>query len=144
MYYWHRPDRRLRYADSVEALAALQQEGLIREIGISNADVEEIDVVRELRHCEEHGIAFVPWSPLGGIGGGSAGVGERSPAIGEAARAHGVSPQQVTLAWELSLGERVVPISGAGRPASILDSAGAMTLRLEPAELEAIGTILEG
>lgn len=50
----------------------------------------------------------------------------------------------MTLAWELSLGERVVPISGAGRPASILDSAGAMTLRLEPAELEAIGTILEG
>lgn len=100
--------------------------------------------IRELRRCEEHGIAFVPWSPLGGIGGGSAGVGERYRAIGEAARAHGVSPQQVTLAWELSLGERVVPISGAGRPASILDSAGAMTLRLEPAELEAIGTILEG
>lgn len=169
LYYWHRPDRRLRYADSVEALAALQQEGLIREIGISNANVEEVDVarevlgegglaavqnqfspsfhhtsIRELRRCEEHGIAFVPWSPLGGIGGGSAGVGERYPAIGEAARAHGVSPQQVTLAWELSLGERVVPISGAGRPASILDSAGAMTLRLEPAELEAIGTILEG
>src|SRR5699024_5879848 len=39
LYYWHRPDRSIRYADGVEALAALQQEGLIREIGISNANI---------------------------------------------------------------------------------------------------------
>ncbi|MDN5822618.1 MAG: aldo/keto reductase, partial [Brachybacterium sp.] len=41
LYYWHRPDRSIRYADGVEVLATLQQEGLIREIGISNANVEE-------------------------------------------------------------------------------------------------------
>lgn len=166
LYYWHRPDRSIRYAEGVETLAAFQQEGLIREIGISNANVEEIDVAREvlgngglaavqnefsptffhtsrheLAHCGEHGITFVPWSPLGGTGGGAAAVGERFPQIARIAEAHGVSPQQVVLAWEISLGDHVLPIPGASRPESITDSAAAMTLELteeERAELDRI------
>ena len=167
LYYWHRPDRSIRYAEGVEALAAFQQEGLIREIGISNANVEEIDVARdvlgegglaavqnefsptffhtsrrELRHCAEHGIAFVPWSPLGGTGGGASAVGERFPQIQRIAEAHAVSPQQVVLAWELALGEHVVPIPGASRPESIADSAGAMTLDLGSEDLEQLNQII--
>ena len=167
LYYWHRPDRSIRYAEGVEVLAALQQEGLIREIGISNANVEEIDVardvlgdgglaavqnefsptffhtsLRELRHCAEHGIAFVPWSPLGGTGGGASAVGERFPQIQRIAEAHSVSPQQVVLAWELSLSEHVVPIPGASRPESIADSAGAMTLDLSSEDLEQLNQII--
>ena len=167
LYYWHRPDRSIRYAEGVEALATLQQEGLIREVGVSNANVEEIDValevlgegglaavqnqfspsyfhtsIEELRHCGQHGAAFVPWSPLGGIGGGASGVGERFPQVARVAEAHGVSPQQVVIAWELSLGEHVIPIPGAGRPESIVDSAASMTLELTEAEREDLGTIL--
>ncbi|MDN6400531.1 MAG: aldo/keto reductase [Brachybacterium sp.] len=167
LYYWHRPDRSIRYADGVEAIAAFQQEGLIREVGISNANVEEIDVAREvlgegglaavqnefsptffhtsrneLRHCGEHSIAFVPWSPLGGTGGGAAAVGERFPQIQRIAEAHGVSPQQVVLAWEMSLGEHVIPIPGASRPASITDSAGAMSLQLSDQEREELDRII--
>lgn len=167
LYYWHRPDRSIRYAEGVEALAAFQQEGLIREVGISNANVEEIDVardvlgegglaavqnefsptffhtsLRELRHCAEHDIAFVPWSPLGGTGGGASAVGERFPQIQRIADSHGVSPQQVVLAWELSLDERVVPIPGASRPESIVDSAGAMALDLGSEDLEQLNQII--
>ena len=167
LYYWHRPDRSIRYADGVEVLAAFQQEGLIREIGISNANVEEIDVARdvlgegglaavqnqfsltffhtsrnELRHCGEHGIAFVPWSPLGGTGGGAGAVGERFPQIQGIAEAHGASPQQVVLAWELSLGEHVILIPGASRPESITDSARAMNLELSTEELEQLNQII--
>ncbi|MGP9537989.1 aldo/keto reductase [Brachybacterium sp. AOP43-C2-M15] len=167
LYYWHRPDRSIRYAEGVEALAALQQEGLIREVGISNANVEEIDVARdvlgegglaavqnefsptffhtsrgELAHCAEHGIAFVPWSPLGGTGGGASAVGERFPQIQRIADAHDASPQQVVLAWELALGEHVIPIPGASRPASITDSAGAMGLSLSDAEREELDAII--
>ena len=166
LYYWHRPDRSIRYAEAVETLASFQQEGLIREIGISNANVEEIDVAREvlgdgglaavqnefsptffhtsrgeLAHCGEHGITFVPWSPLGGTGGGAAAVGERFPQIARIAEAHGVSPQQVVLAWEIGLGDHVLPIPGASRPESITDSAAAMSLALtaeERAELDRI------
>ena len=166
LYYWHRPDRSIRYAEAIETLAGFQQEGLIREIGISNANIEEIDVAREvlgdgglaavqnefspsffhtsrreLEHCGEHGIAFVPWSPLGGTGGGAAAVGERFPQIARIAEAHDASPQQVVLAWEIGLGEHVIPIPGASRPESITDSARAMTLALsdeERAELDRI------
>ena len=90
----------------------------------------------ELEYCAERGIAFLPWSPLGGTGGGGRNVGERFAAFAEIGRDHGVSPQQVVLAWELSLGEHVIPIPGARRPESITDSAKAADLRLSAEELE--------
>lgn len=158
--YLHRPDRTRRYADAVEVLAGLKSEGVIAEIGISNANVEEIQIAidvlgegglaavqnefspkfnhtswQELVFCGEHGIAFVPWSPLGGVGA-VADLGGRFPVIVEVADAHGVSPQQVVLAWQLGLGGHVIPIPGASRPASITDSAKAMSLQLHPDEQE--------
>lgn len=48
LYYWHRPDRHRRYAESVEALATLKDEGIIAEIGISNANVEELSLALEI------------------------------------------------------------------------------------------------
>ena len=53
--------------------------------------------------------------------------------------AHGVSPQQVALAWLLSLGPTVIPIPGASRPETILDSVGAAELRLSEDDLAVIG-----
>lgn len=163
LYYWHRPDRNLRYADVIETFADLKREGLIKEIGISNANVEEIQVAidvlgdgglaavqnelsprfhhtskAEMDFCGEHGIAFLPWSPLGGTGGDAKRVGEHFPSIAKVAKAHRVSPQQVTLAWELSLGEHVIPIPGASRPESIRDSALAIDLKLSSDELASI------
>jgi aryl-alcohol dehydrogenase-like predicted oxidoreductase len=159
LYQWHRPDRWMLYSDAIANFKTLQDEGLIKAIGISNANVEEIEVALtvlgegglasvqnefspnfrssqdELELCGEHGVAFLPWSPLGGTGGGGRGVGERFSAFAEIARSHGVSPQQVVLAWELSLGEHVIPIPGARRPESITDSAKAAELMLTDAEL---------
>jgi aryl-alcohol dehydrogenase-like predicted oxidoreductase len=80
------------------------------------------------------GIAFLPWSPLGGISRAGE-VGDRFAKFGELARAHDVSPQQVTLAWMLAKSPRVIPIPGASRPESILDSARAADLKLTPDEL---------
>ncbi len=159
LYQWHRPDRWKVYGDVIGHFKTLQDEGLIKAIGISNANVEEIEVAievlgegglasvqnefsprfrssqDELDLCGEHGIAFLPWSPLGGTGGGARGVGEEFSAFADIARSHGVSPQQVVLAWELSLGEHVIPIPGARRPESIIDSVKAADLMLTDAEL---------
>lgn len=128
LYQWHRPDRSMVYADAVGNFKTLQDEGLIKAVGISNANVEEIEIALdvlgegglasvqnefsprfrssadELSYCGEHGVAFLPWSPLGGTGGGGRGVGETFTAFADIAHRHGVSPQQVVLAWELSLG----------------------------------------
>ncbi len=167
LYYLHRPDRTRLYSEAIETLAELKDDGHVKNIGISNASVEEIEIALavlgegnlgavqnefsprfnhtswdELQFCGEHGITFVPWSPLGGTGGGAAKVGERFPAIAEISRNRKVSPQQVVLAWEMSLGDHVLPIPGASRPASIADSAKAMSLALESGEKDALDTEL--
>ena len=166
LYYLHRPDRTILYADVMETLASFKQEGLIAEIGISNANVEEIGIAidvlgegglaavqnefsprfrssrEELEHCGEHGIAFLPWSPLGGTAGGAKGVGKRFPVLAEIAEARGVSPQQLTLAWELALAGNVIPIPGASRPETITDSAKAMTLELTADEVSRISAAI--
>lgn len=159
LYQWHRPDRWKVYGDVIASFKTLQDEGLIKAIGISNANVEEIEVAievlgegglvsvqnefsprfrsskDELDFCGEHGIAFLPWSPLGGTGGGAKAVAQRYPAFGKIAADRGVSPQQVVLAWELALGEHVIPIPGASRPQSISDSARAADLELTADEV---------
>ncbi|HEY4226491.1 MAG TPA: aldo/keto reductase [Pseudolysinimonas sp.] len=157
LYQHHRPDPRVDYEESIEALCELLDEGLISMAGISNASTAQISLahgilgdalvsvqnrfsptVREsepqLRLCAELGIAFLPWSPLGGIGNADdlGGAGGR---FADVARAHGVSPQQVCLAWELALAPTVIPIPGASRPASMLDSVGAVDLQLDDNEI---------
>jgi len=160
LYQFHRPDRQVPYAESVGALAELLNEGKIQMAGISNANVEQIDEARrvlgsrlvsvqnqfspdfrssedELRHCEDLGLAFLPWSPLGGIGNASE-IERRHPAFAEVATRRGVSPQQVTLAWMLAKGDRVVPIPGSSRPETAVASAEAADLELSPEEVEAL------
>jgi aryl-alcohol dehydrogenase-like predicted oxidoreductase len=161
LYQYHRPDPKVPYEESIGALKELQDEGKVRWVGISNASVEQIeqacsivDIVSvqnqlsleftsplekgEVALCEERGIAFLPWSPLGGIPKAADAPGEHD-AVRQAASAHGVSPQQVALAWLLSLSPAIIPIPGASRPESIEDSVRALDLELTADELQAIG-----
>jgi aryl-alcohol dehydrogenase-like predicted oxidoreductase len=157
LYQFHRPDPDTPWEESMGALRQLVDDGLVRMAGISNADVAQIDVARsivgpalasvqnqfspgwrfsadELAHCEAHGLAFIPWSPFGGVS--AAGSLESSaPAFAEVAEELGVSVYRVTLAWHLAQSEVVVPIPGASRPASIQDSAAAADLQLTPEQL---------
>ncbi|MEU6250414.1 aldo/keto reductase [Glycomyces sp. NPDC047010] len=152
LYQFHRPDPKVPYADSVGAIRDLLDEGVIELAGISNASVAQIDEANailggrlasvqnqfsprfrssegELDHCAKLGVAFLPWSPLGGIKSAPE-LGSRHAAFNEVAAELGVSVYQVTLAWQLALAPVVVPIPGASRPESIRDSAGAAELHL--------------
>ena len=165
LYQFHRPDPRVPYADSVGAIRYLLDEGVIELAGISNATVAQIDQANEilggrlvsvqnqfspafrsslgeLEHCAALGIAFLPWSPLGGIARAEA-VGQRHGAFQRVADAHGVSPQQVALAWELALAPVVIPIPGASRPESIRDSVRAVELELTADELASLSDVEE-
>ena len=159
LYQFHRPDPKVPYDESVGAVKELLDAGKIRLAGISNASVEQIDIARrilgegnlasvqnqfspsfrssepELRHCAAHGIAFLPFSPLGGISRAGQ-LGQRHGAFQEVATARGVSPQQVALAWMLAKAPVVIPIPGASRPESVIDSAAAADLVLSGAELD--------
>ncbi len=155
LYQYHRPDPGVPYAESLGALEELRQEGKVRLVGISNADVDQIELALattqlaavqnefspafrssrpELELCARHGIAFLPWSPLGGATR-AAGLGREHAAFAEVAAERGVSPQQVALAWELAQADVVIPIPGARRSASILDSVAACDLELTVDEL---------
>ena len=152
LYQYHRPDPRVPYADSIGALRDLLDAGKIRMAGISNANPERIRLANEilggrlvsvqnqfspvfrssepeLRLCDELGIAFLPWSPLGGIGKAGE-LGGRAAAFARVAKELGVSPQRVCLAWLLAKSPIVLPIPGASRPETIKDSAAATELTL--------------
>ncbi|KOV61313.1 aldo/keto reductase [Streptomyces sp. NRRL WC-3618] len=162
LYQFHRPDPKVPYAESVGAVRDLLDEGKIRMAGISNADPAQIRLANEilggrlvsvqnqfspafrssepeLRLCDELGVAFLPWSPLGGISR-AGGLGSAYAPFARIAEAHGVSPQRVCLAWMLAKSPVVVPIPGSSRPETIRDSAAAVDLVLsaeESAELDA-------
>jgi len=165
LYQLHRPDTSgVPYEESVGAIAGLLDDGNIRMAGISNASPDQIRTAQEvlggrlvsvqnqyspayrssepeLRLCDEMGIAFLPWSPLGGISK-AAELGSRFSAFQEVADAHGVSPQQVTLAWMLATSPVVIPIPGSSRPETIQDSARAAELQLTPEELERLDRVV--
>ena len=155
LYQFHRHDPKVPFAESVGALAELKEAGKVRLVGLSNVSVDQIRQARqlvqvasvqnefsprfrrsegELAFCAAERIAFLPWSPLGGIGRGRD-LGGRHRAFGEVAEAHGVSAQQVALAWQLAKAPVVIPIPGSSRPETIVDSAAASRLRQSDDEL---------
>ncbi|MET8678992.1 aldo/keto reductase [Streptomyces sp. NPDC004647] len=157
LYQFHRPDPDVPYADSVGALRDLLDEGKIRMAGISNADPGQIRLANEilggrlaavqnqfapafrssepeLELCDELGIAFLPWSPLGGIAQAGK-LGSAYAPFARVAEAHGVSPQRVCLAWMLAKSPVVIPIPGSSRPGTIQDSAAACHLALDDADI---------
>ncbi|MEV3987410.1 aldo/keto reductase [Streptomyces sp. NPDC049837] len=162
LYQYHRPDPAVPYAESIGALGELCDAGKVRAVGISNADPEQIRLAQgilgerlaavqnqfspsfrsslpELELCEELGLAFLPWSPLGGMGEAGA-LGSRHRAFHEVAGELGVSPQRVCLAWMLALSPCVIPIPGARRAANVRDCAMAAGLRLSPEQLARLNT----
>ena len=158
LYQHHRPDPDVPYAETIGAFKDLIDDGLIVRAGVSNADPEQIETAhdtlgdglvsvqnqfspkfrsseRELDLCAAKGIAFVPWSPLGGMRG-AADLGSTFAVFGEVARKYDASPQQVCLAWQLAKSSVIIPIPGASRPESVTDSARAVELTLEKTDFD--------
>jgi pyridoxine 4-dehydrogenase len=152
LYQLHHVDPQVPLVDSIGALRDLQQVGKVRDIGLSNVDTNQIEdaltvapiasVQNRLsysdrgdlptaRYCAEHGIAYLAYMPLGGTHSPPA----PDHALLTVAGRHGVSVQRVQLAWLLGLDAPVLPLVGATRMATIVDSAAATSLRLSEADL---------
>ncbi len=160
LWQHHRPDPDVDYADVIGTLKEIADSGKVRMVGLSNADPEQIraahavlgdslvsvqnqfspkfrDSKPEIDVCDELRLAFLPWSPLGGLGDAKE-LAQQHPAFAQVAEVRGVSAQQVALAWELAQSPVVIPIPGAKRPQSITDSAAAADLDLTDDELAAL------
>lgn len=157
LWQHHRPDPEVPYEDVVGTLKEIHDSGKVARVGLSNADPDQIRLAHrvigdglvsvqnqfspafrssrpEIDVCAELGLAFLPWSPLGGLGDAKA-LAANHPAFAEVAAERGISPQQVALAWELAQSPCVIAIPGAKRPQSVRDSAAAADLELTDEEL---------
>jgi aryl-alcohol dehydrogenase-like predicted oxidoreductase len=157
LYQHHRPDPRVPYAEVMGTLKEIHDAGKARMIGVSNANADQIRLARdilgdalvsvqnefsprfrssepELRLCDELGLAFLPWSPLGGDAAAHR-LGRRHTVFEQVAAEAGASAQRVCLAWMLAKSPLVIPIPGASRPESITDSAAAADLELSAEQL---------
>ena len=153
LYQHHRPDVKVPFEESMRALRQLVDDGVVVRVGVSNVDLAQLDVALRvvgdalvsvqneysvlvrtsdpvLRRCEEHGLAFLAWGPLGGMRAAKD-LGGAAADVAVIADRHGVSPQRVALAWLLSVSPVLIPIPGASRPESVHDSVAALDLMLD-------------
>jgi len=151
LFQLHTVDREVPYEESVGALSELQAEGKIRNIGVSNVSVEQLEQARSivevhtvqnrfnlidrghedvLDHCEREGIGFIPYFPLA-----AGDLAKPGGPVAEAAQRHDATPGQVALAWLLQRSEVMLPIPGTGSPEHLEENAGAGGLRLDDEEL---------
>jgi aryl-alcohol dehydrogenase-like predicted oxidoreductase len=161
LYQHHRPDPSIPYADQMHALLALKEAGLVKRIGLSNADDVQIDIAIDilggpndggvvsvqnqyspkfrantiaLQRCTELGLAFLPWSPLGGSSQ-HAEVGSRYVDFAEVGNEVDATAQEVALAWLSQLSPVVINIPGATRTATVDSIVKSATLKLSPEQM---------
>jgi aryl-alcohol dehydrogenase-like predicted oxidoreductase len=159
LYQLHAPDPRVPLAESVGALARLREEGKIRWIGLSNVSVEEIREARAVAtitsvqnrlnpffrealiegvvaYCEEQGIGFLAYSPIGG--GRLNRKLPSHPVLQPMAARLGATPHALVLAWVLARSPAVLVIPSARSVEHALDSIAAAELSLSDTDLAAI------
>src|SRR3954467_295924 len=150
LFYLHRVDPETPLEESLGAIAAYRDRGQIRNVGLSEIGVEEIERGRQVvpiaavqnryslverrhdevvDHCAEQGIVFVPFFPLRDTD---------TPAVIELAERHGVSPQRVALAWLLARSPAMLPIPGTLSLDHLRQNLAALELELSEEELDAL------
>ena len=163
LWHHHRLDPSITFEEQFENVLTLHDHGYVGAIGLSNVNAEQlrraidiggtpaqggvVSVQNEFSPryrlsadvidiCTQHGIAFLPWSPLGGgsnfekIASGEFGAFDRI------AKARGVSAYALTVAWHLAQFPTSIPIPGASKASSIIDSLSGVDIHLSEAEID--------
>lgn len=154
LYQFHAPDPNVPFMESIGALADLQRAGKIRHIGISNVTLAQLEAARAmvpivsvqnmynlrdrtsedvLSACELHGIAFLPWYPLGGKRG------LKANKIKQIAARRGLTHAALSLAWLLARSPVMLPIPGTRSIDHLEENVRAAALKLEPEDLDDLG-----
>lgn len=153
LYQLHTVDPKVPLEISVGTLADMRREGKVRHVGLSNVTVAQIEAARRivtivsvqnrysladrgsesvLLHCEKHGIAFLPWYPLGD---GSA---LRLSKVKKVAQKLGATPTQVAIAWLLKKSPVMLPIPGTGKLEHLEENVAAGKLDLSDEDFRAL------
>lgn len=154
LFQLHRIDRNFPLEDQLGELTALQGEGKIRHIGLSEIDVDQLEAARKLapivsvqnmynlqtRTAEDlleaataQGIGFIPWFPLA-----SGPLAAPDGPLKDIASAHHATPSQLALAWLLKRSPVVLPIPGTSQVAHLEENVAAADIELTDEEFEAL------
>ena len=146
LWQLHRIDAKVPRDEQFAVMAAMQKEGLIRHLGLSEVSVEEIEAASKhfrvvtvqnrynlidrgseavLDHCTQHGIGFIPWYPLA-----SGALAKGHNALTTIATRLGAETSQVALAWVLKRSPVMLPIPGTGSVAHLEQNMTAGELEL--------------
>lgn len=144
VYQLHVPDPAVSFEASMECLAGLREQGKIRHVALSNVTREHIERARKIvpivsvqnrysfadresdfivEHCEQNGIGFMPWAPIGQMRFAHA-------ALEQAARKLNATPMQVGLAWLLRRSKNILPIPGTSSVEHLEQNVAAAAVEL--------------
>jgi pyridoxine 4-dehydrogenase len=147
----HRPDPKVPFEDQIGTLVALQREGKIRHIGLSNVSVPEIEAARRMativsvqnlynladrdsedvvEYCTREKLGFIPWFPLA-----TGDLAEHGGPLAQIAQRLGALPAQVALAWLLAKSPVMLPIPGTSKVAHLKENVAAASLKLTSSDL---------
>jgi len=150
LWQLHRIDPKTPVEESLGEIAKLQAEGKIRHVGLSEVKPAEIQQAQKvvkivsvqnqynigdrrhedvLEYCEKHGLAFIPWFP---VAGGK--LVEPGGKLDEAAKRHGATTSQLSLAWLLHRSKVMLPIPGTSSVAHLEENIAAASVKLSDAE----------
>lgn len=169
LWQHHRLDPTIEFETQFENVLTLRQQGLIEQIGVSNYNAKQLEIAIKLggsadqggvvsvqnelspryRHelavlelCEKHGLAFLPWSPLGGSTNKSEVTSGKVGTFEQIGQKYGISPYATAIAWHLKLSPSIIPIPGATRVESVLDCLSAVDVELSDEDFEALNASL--
>ena len=157
LYQLHRPDPKVPFAESIQTLAELHQEGKIRHIGVSNITLEQLQEAQAiapiasvqnrfnlvdrshkaiLEYAASHNIAFIPYGSLGAhpLKRGAP-LAQADGVVAQIAQFHGVTPTQIALTWLLHHAPNIILIPGTTTIAHLENNVSAASLKLSPSEI---------
>ena len=154
LWQLHRIDPKVPREDQFAAVRGLINDGIVRQVGLSEASVDDIKAAQEvfpvatvqnlynlverksedvLDYCEANGIGFIPWYPL------AAGkLAQEGSILDEIAQAHGACPSQIALAWLLARSPVMLPIPGTSKVAHLEENVAACDIALSAEEFAAL------
>lgn len=154
LYQLHRIDPKVPLAEQLGELSALQQEGKIRHIGLSEVSVEQLKEAQQhakivtvqnlynvakrtaealLDHCTEHGIGFIPWFPLA-----TGKLSNPGGPLDKLATELDATPSQLALAWLLKRSPVMLPIPGTGSVGHLEENLAAASIELTDEQFRAL------
>jgi aryl-alcohol dehydrogenase-like predicted oxidoreductase len=169
LWQHHRLDPTIEFETQFENVLVLRQQGLVEQIGVSNYNSKQLEIAIRLggtadqgglvsvqnelspryRHeldvidlCEKHGIAYLPWSPLGGSTNKAEVVSGKVGTFEQVGQKYGLSPYATALAWLLKLSPMIIPIPGATRVESVIDCVSALAVELSDEDFETLNASL--